>query len=315
MLARISRGLDPSKLPHLSQVCCGSRPSPRQRGVIRECNLTRRSLVGLRRSLARTVLVCGIGIAPLAGSAQVSLEPAPAPTVTAEGESWFQARDPIVFAGIVYYMAGAQVHFNRYEMVRSGYYGGIPLYTRTTLEPYSVVFVPVSGGMMQPYERRRAGELAGTVGSTTPSFPGVSTAASAASGDVAAVPQAPGPPTGFAATNPPPMPTTAGAGSEESVEPVGTSGLNRSAPGRETTLVSAARPEGLNAIYVEYDGRRWFSDGPAVPLDQMRLKQIGQHHGVPVYAASSSEDTIYIAVAESAGDVVTPYSARPRSDR
>jgi hypothetical protein len=262
--------------------------------------------------ISQIVVACGIGLAPMAASAQVSLQPTPAPTVTAEGEPWFQGREPIVFAGIVYYMAGAQVYFNRYEMVRSGYYGDIPLYSRTTLEPFSVVFVPVAGGMMQPYERRRAGELAGTVGSTTPSFPVVSAAASAGSGELAAVPQAPGPPTGVAAMSPPSMPPTAVSGSEETVGPVGTSGINRPAPGRENRLVSATRPEGLNAIYVEYGGRRWFNDGPAVALDKTPLKQIGQHHGIPVYAAPSSENTIYIAVAESAGAVVTPYSARPR---
>src|ERR671918_164719 len=31
----------------------GSRPSPRQRGIIKECDLARRSLDGPRRSLAR----------------------------------------------------------------------------------------------------------------------------------------------------------------------------------------------------------------------------------------------------------------------
>src|SRR5947208_1010689 len=56
-------------------------------------------------------------------------------------------------------------------MIRTGDFLGIPLYARTTIEPYSVVFVPIGGGMLQPYERRREGELAGTVGSSAPSFP------------------------------------------------------------------------------------------------------------------------------------------------
>ena len=74
-----------------------------------------------------------------------------------------------------YYPAGPRVHFMPFEMVRSGDFLGIPLYSRTTIEPYSVVFIPVGGGMMQPYERRREGELAGTVGSSAPSFPVLST--------------------------------------------------------------------------------------------------------------------------------------------
>src|SRR5919106_233605 len=44
-------GLDPKNLHHLSQVF-RSRPSPRQRGF-KKCALARRSLDGLRRSLAR----------------------------------------------------------------------------------------------------------------------------------------------------------------------------------------------------------------------------------------------------------------------
>src|SRR5436190_17134375 len=48
-----ARGLDPKNLHHLSQVF-RSRPSARQRGVIKLVGLARRSLDGLRRSLART---------------------------------------------------------------------------------------------------------------------------------------------------------------------------------------------------------------------------------------------------------------------
>src|SRR5436309_2170610 len=50
---RLARGLDPKNVHHLGQVF-RSRPSPRQRGVIKEYNLARRSLDGLRRSLAGT---------------------------------------------------------------------------------------------------------------------------------------------------------------------------------------------------------------------------------------------------------------------
>jgi hypothetical protein len=45
------RGLDPKYLHHLGQVF-RPRPSPRERGVIKKCVLTRRSLDGSRRSLA-----------------------------------------------------------------------------------------------------------------------------------------------------------------------------------------------------------------------------------------------------------------------
>ena len=93
------------------------------------------------------------------------------PAVTAELAPWYVNGSPITFAGHFYYPAGPRVHFLPFEMVRSGDFLGIPLYSRTTIEPYSVIFIPVGGGMMQPFERRREGELAGTEGSSAPSFP------------------------------------------------------------------------------------------------------------------------------------------------
>ena len=76
-------------------------------------------------------------------TAQINIRPTPAPAITAENEGWYQRGEPIVFAGNLYYRAGAAIHFNPDEMVRSGAFEGVPLYTRTTIEPYSVVFVPI----------------------------------------------------------------------------------------------------------------------------------------------------------------------------
>ena len=102
---------------------------------------------------------------------QIKLQPASPPTVTAENESWYQTREPVIFAGEHYFPAGPAIHFLPNEMVPSGLFHGVPLYSRTTIEPNSVVFVPIAGGMMQPYERRRTGDLVGTTGSTVPSLP------------------------------------------------------------------------------------------------------------------------------------------------
>ena len=113
------------------------------------------------------------GSTPLA---QTALQPTPKPIVTVENEVWYQAGMPITVNGNTYYPTGPQVYFNGNEMVRSGHFQGIPLYSRTTLEPYSIVFAPLSGGLMQPYERRRSGEIADTVGSLSPSFPVVRSA-------------------------------------------------------------------------------------------------------------------------------------------
>src|SRR5436190_24222179 len=82
---------------------------------------------------------------------QLNIRPASAPLVTAEGEAWFRAGEPFVYSGGLYYPSGALIHFLPNEMVRSGMYRGVPLYSRTTIQPFSVVFVPIAGGLMQPY--------------------------------------------------------------------------------------------------------------------------------------------------------------------
>jgi hypothetical protein len=112
-----------------------------------------------------TVIFSVLLLAPAAASAQMTMRPADQPVVTAEQEHWYLDGEAIAYDGGLYYPAGPQVFFNPYEMVRSGIYRGIPLYARTTIEPYSVVFVPVARGLLQPYERRRRDQLAGTTGS------------------------------------------------------------------------------------------------------------------------------------------------------
>ena len=114
---------------------------------------------------ARFLISCAIAICSgNSASAQTYLQPTPPPQITADGAPWYVSRQPVMYAGNDYYPAGPQVHFNGDEMVPSGFYQGVQLYAQTTIEPYSMVFVPLSGGLMQPYQRRRDGELAGTTG-------------------------------------------------------------------------------------------------------------------------------------------------------
>jgi hypothetical protein len=200
------------------------------------------------------------------------------------------------------------VHFNGDEMVRSGFYMGIPLYTRTTIEPYSVVFVPLSGGLMQPYERRREGELAGTAGSSAPSFPIASPSEPMREG--VAVPltaQAPGPPmlgTAAGLAYPSEMPVAP----EVESAPVGTtSGIAALAASRPLRR----RADSANAIFVEFQDTRWFSSGPPEPLDASRLTRIGSVGGFPVYTAGSRGPTIYIPITAGA-DIVAPYTRRSK---
>src|SRR5258705_10623805 len=145
----------------------------------------------MRRVLSWILLTLLLVAAPAA--AQIQSRPTDAPIVTAENEAWYVNGEPIQFAGDLFYQAGADVFFNGNTMVRSGNFNGVPLYTDTTREPYSVVFVPIGRGLMQPYERPRQGNLAGTTASRTPSFPGGAPASGASPPQAGSAP--PGPPT------------------------------------------------------------------------------------------------------------------------
>lgn len=234
-------------------------------------------------------------------AAQVQMRPTPAPIVTAENEPWYLEGEPISYAGQLYYPAGALVFFNANEMVRSGAHFGVPLFTRTTIEPFSIVYLPVGRGLMQPYERTRSGELAGTVGSRTPSFPvemspsGYRTIAQAA-----APPMFGGYPVGEALPEPPePV--------REGERAIGTSGSVAQRQAYAPMHVRIGdRPTGLNAIYIDFDGSRWFSTGTTTEVDAATSSQIGEYHGFPVWRGADAE-RIYVATSRS-GTLAVPYS-------
>jgi len=235
--------------------------------------------------LAAALLAC----VPAGAVAQATWQPTPAPTTTAENEPWFRNAEPIPWGDTLYYQAGATVFFNRYQMVRSGSYRGIPLYTDTTLDPLGIIYVPIGGGLMQPYERRRTGDLAGTTGNRAPSFP-VAIAAEAASEPEPVIPEAQ---------------ATEEVMSEEELMAVATTGRSiaeapRAAPG------SVRRPVGINGVWITYDGQRWFADGKAVRLDSHFFTRSGRYHDFPIYRRSG-DDRLYLPTAEG---MVAPYARR-----
>jgi hypothetical protein len=238
--------------------------------------------------------------------AQVTSRPTPAPLVTADNESWYLEGDPITFAGNIYYQTGPKIFFNPFEMVRSGEFRGIPLYSKTTIEPFSKVFLPLEGHVMQPYERRRSGDLAGTVGSSAPSFPVVNPAEEILYPSDVGVIQAPSPPTIYTPLVGYETPAAADTQPQVPVEPSATAGAFYP----RGPLVSARLPQGLNSLFVEYGDRRWFSSGPPVTLDTTRFRRIGGLDGFPVYERDSDENTIYISVSLQAETLLAPYSLR-----
>lgn len=242
------------------------------------------------------------------GVAQINVRPTQEPIITAENETWYLNGGPITFAGNIYYPTGPDIYFKPYEMVRSGDFNGVPLYSRTTIEPWSIVYVPLPGRLMKPYERRRTGDIAGTVGSMLPSFPVVHSL----SESEYALAQAPSSPmlgaTVYERTQ---LPVLVVEVQPVLPAPTATTGSDPDAPSPALgPLVSAKKPEGLDGIFIEFRDRRWFVSGHAQELDPAQFVVVGDYRGFAVYRKGDDERTIYVAVATSARELVAPYAAR-----
>jgi hypothetical protein len=222
--------------------------------------------------------------------AQTTWQPTPPPAVTAENEAWYQSGEPIMFLDSYYYRAGARVFLNRYQMVQTGSYRGVPIYADTTQDPYNVIYVPVANGLLQPYERRRTGSLAGTTGSRAPSFPTSIAAEGYVDRSAPAVTSSTAPPE--ASVVPEAVPMTGRSIAE----------APREAPG------SVPRPKGINGVWITFEGKKWFSDGKAVKLEKA-FSNVGTYHGFPVYRQDNDRDTIYVPTADG---MVAPYSTAKR---
>lgn len=264
--------------------------------------------------VTKVLVLVVLAAAPAA--AQIVMRPTDPPMVTAANESWYLLGEPIQFAGDVYYPAGPAVFFDGNVMARSGHYNGVPLYVDTTVEPYSVVLVPVRRGLMQPYERRREGDLVGTTGSRTPAFPV----------RIAPVPgrgvlQAPSVPTQLplpigAVDAYTPEPGTVVLESDEPIErpfvsqPATAENLGAATPAKPAAttvaLTSALlrRPENNDGIWIQFKDQKWVSAGKAVPLRSSEFRRIGEYDGFPVFARTGQGELIYLPTR---GGLVAPY--------
>ncbi len=262
------------------------------------------------------ILALSIGVfASNAAFAQVVIQPTANPTVTAENEPWYLNGEPVTHAGNLYYPAGPRVFFNPNEMVRSGFHLGIPLYARTTIEPYSVVYLPVGPGVMQPYERPRTGALAETSGSIASSLrpmpinPGQDAfgptlqAAGAASQTTTVIPVYIPQPVGTlgATSTAAPSRVDVRAGDE-----------SRTTRGRRPTHTRIGGvPQGSNSIFIEFEGERWYKAGAAEPIDPNAMSRAGTYAGIPVWAVPSSRPgIIYVPVTQQGGSLAVPYSRK-----
>jgi hypothetical protein len=250
----------------------------------------------MRRLFAPLLLTSLLAAAP--ASAQIQSRPTDQPIVTANNESWYLNREPVQFGGDLYYPAGATVFFNGNHMVRSGHYNGVPLYTDTTIEPFSIVYVPLERGMMQPYERVREGSVAGTTGSRPPSFPVAATPTTTALPQAAAPPTAP--PTTIGAIGVYTPETAVGSTGTSVPSPVGTGGLVAAAPRPVPThMMTVTRPVNNDGLWIQYLGEKWVSAGSAVPLTSDGFRIVGNYNGFPVFGRrDKSEQIIYVPTVE-----------------
>ena len=264
----------------------------------------------------RSILVtCVLALAVTPAGAQMISRPTDAPTVSAAAESWYLLREPIQYAGEAYYPAGAVIFFNGNTMVRTGHFNGVPLYADATRDPYSVVYVPIGGGQLKPYERLRRGDLAGTTGSTLPSFPitlrpdspivpmamGAPTNLPLSVGAIGAFTPEVTPPVVFV----PAVASAAPACSCEQAAPVAApaTAVAPPLPADRLAVLSVRRPDNNDGVWIRFEGATWVSTGVAEPRTSA-FSQVGALAGFPVYRKQDGGSVIYL---ESRDGVLAPY--------
>ena len=229
---------------------------------------------------------------PNMGNAQVFQSRTSAPDVSAVAAEWQIGGAPVVVGGLTYYPTRGFRLFDGQVMAQTGFFEGVPVYADTTIEPYSEIYVPMGNGRMGVYERRRERELAGTTGSHLPTFPVESPSVPARER------------TSF------------------TIGPVGTSGsfvprvatdsavLPPGARPRRTSIITAVPQTGVaNGVWLEFNGARWYSNGPAASFSPDRFEPTGEYHGFPVYRETSS-DTGNIWVSVVKDGPLAPYTRR-----
>lgn len=235
----------------------------------------------------RALLVAAVlAASPSFAAAQSLIRPEPAPARVAANEAWYRAGEPVLHRGDAFHPGGAQVFFNPNVMVLAGEFRGVPIYVDPTVETGSIVYVPIGGGLMQPYEKLRAGELAGTSGSRSPSFP-------PATASALEVEQ----PVGTAGVVPPAPPV----GERSAV----TRPARVAAPGRIVTIApnSTARGRG---IWIDWNGESWRASGGSVRVGS-QLVPIGTYNGRTVYRGAGGAGEIWI---ETQQGLATPWRRR-----
>ena len=235
-----------------------------------------------------------VGLLPNLGNAQVYQFATPPPPVTAQYAEWQFNDDAIIVNSLVYYPTRETRFFDGKIMAQVAVFRSVPVYADVTLEPHSVIYIPVGRTLMRGYERRREGELAGTQGSRTPAFPVEVATALTTTREPILIAAA-----DFTPVSAPAIPAPV----LEIARPA------TARPGPPPRLESARRPTETSGIWIIYEGSRWYSGGPAVEFSAQRFTPIGDYYGFPVYCDKDGRaDRIWVQVRPEGP--LAPYTRR-----
>jgi hypothetical protein len=251
------------------------------------------------RAFVLSVFSSTVLLLPTVGNAQVYSWVTPPPQVTAASADWQLRGDPIFFAGGFYDPNGPAIFFDGKVMARSGNYLGVPLYTDSTLVPFSKIFVPIGRELMRPYERRREDEP-----QWSRSLPFPNERDYDASRAVAAigVPVVVAPGQSFAIAEPSPAVGTGGTVVTRSPQ------APAAATGDTHTKIAMIpeQPRERQGLWIDFEGAKWYHNGVALSYDADRFVAAGEYRGFNVYREKAdSPDTIYVAVVKNGP--LTPY--------
>lgn len=257
----------------------------------------------MRGFVASLVLSVAV-LLPKVGSAQVSSFRTPAPEVNAADASWQVNSEPIMFAGLIFYPTREYRQFDGQVMTQIGVYEGVPMYADATMEPWSLVYVPLGRERMRTFERARTGELEGTSGSRAASF--ATMPSSDGEAVTLATPVNPGPPS----VGERPVGTAGSVVPRASSMDSSVANIPERSRVTRTRVESIPRPRaGTAGVWLEFNGNRWYSAGSAVPFLKDRFTAVGDYRGFTVYRATTGDrDRIWVAVVPDGP--VAPYEKR-----
>jgi hypothetical protein len=170
------------------------------------------------------------------------------------------------------------VFFDGAVMVRSSSFKGVPIYVDGTRDPYNVVYVPIGGKLMRPYERRRTDQVADTLAPAPAAAP-------AEVGETA-------------------------SDSSDAVPPVPSGDRQpRVKPSTPSHSVSALQPGANRGIWIVFDDNIW-TLADRQPYSVVNFTPIGTYHGFPVYRDATRPREIYVS--SGAGDFIARYTLEAR---